>query len=277
MVLPVAMHSNPEEVHVRAIVLVGTKLLRSRVAQPAAKPSRFTTLVCRVSRCAYSHPYDPATGLWTWENGSSAGGDPGSYGTKGIATAGNTPPARHSGMTWVDSSGHLWLFGGFNGYSLAGNLNDLWMYDIGTNEWTWIGGATTTNATGTNGTLGIAAAGNTPGGSTEPGFWKDHSGRFWLFGGSGYGADSSAGGGWLSDLWMFDPDTQQWTWVNGPSDPSNNAAVYGTHGTPAPNNVPGGRVLPVGWVDSNGGFWMFGGYGADSNGYHFDLNDLWKF
>jgi hypothetical protein len=367
--------------------------------------------------------YDPTTGLWTWESGSSTGGDSGSYGTKGVAAAGNTPPSRHSGVTWVDSSGHLWLFGGFNDTNLAGCLNDLWMYDIATNEWTWVGGpavgndpgsvgmqgvaaagnlpssrvgamawtdsaghfwlyggnipggggltasdlwmydptsalwtwvngstaatadvtavfgtqgvaaagntpgsrqgaatwadnsghlwlfggsvydsseqlgvfadlwsydpasnqwtwvggANGQNATGINGGQGIAASGNTPGGRTEAGFWTDHSGRFWLFGGSGYGADSAAGGGWLSDLWMFNPTTQQWTWVNGPGDPSNNAGVYGTEGMPAPNNVPGGRVLPVGWVDSTGSFWMFGGYGGDSNGYHFDMNDLWKF
>jgi len=367
--------------------------------------------------------YDPATGLWTWVNGSSSGGDSGSYGSKGVAAAGNTPPSRHSGVTWIDSSGHLWLFGGFNDTNLTGSLNDLWTYDIGTNEWTWVGGvavandpgstgtrgvaaagnlpssrvgavawtdsaghfwlyggnipggggltandlwmydptsalwtwvngstaatadvtaaygtqgvaaagntpgsrqgaatwtdnaghlwlfggsiydssvqsglfadlwsydiasnlwtwvggANSQNAIGMNGSEGIAAAGNTPGGRSEPGFWTDHAGRFWLFGGAGYGPDASAGSGWLSDLWMFDPTTQQWTWVNGPADPSNNAGVYGTKGTPAPTNVPGGRVLPVGWVDSDGSFWMFGGYGADSNADHFDLNDLWKF
>jgi 3D (Asp-Asp-Asp) domain-containing protein len=225
--------------------------------------------------------YDPLSGLWTWVSGSTAatGDVTAVFGTQGVAAAGNTPGARQGAATWADNSGHLWLFGGsvYDSSLQTGLFGDLWSYDIASNQWTWIGGTDTTNATGTNGSLGIAATGNTPGGRTEMGFWTDHSGRFWLFGGSGYGPDTAAGGGWLSDLWMFDPTARQWTWVDGPSDPSNDPATYGTQGTAAANNVPGGRVLPVGWVDSNGRFWMFGGYGADTNGYHFDLNDLWKF
>jgi hypothetical protein len=45
----------------------------------------------------------------------------------------------------------------------------------------------------------------------------------------------------------------------------------------AAGNLPGGRVFPLSWVDGSGGLWMFGGYGADVNGAHYDLNDLWKF
>ena len=34
---------------------------------------------------------------------------------------------------------------------------------------------------------------------------------------------------------------------------------------------------PVGWADSTGGFWIFGGAGLDSNGSVGELNDLWRF
>jgi N-acetylneuraminic acid mutarotase len=33
----------------------------------------------------------------------------------------------------------------------------------------------------------------------------------------------------------------------------------------------------VGWTDSKGNFWLFGGYGYDSNGTLCNLNDLWEF
>jgi len=53
--------------------------------------------------------------------------------------------------------------------------------------------------------------------------------------------------------------------------------VYGTLGTFAAANIPGGREAPAAWTDSSGHFWMFGGYGYDSKGVYSELNDLWEF
>ena len=222
--------------------------------------------------------YDPVARLWTWVNGPNTGAiATGTYGTKGLAAAGNTPGSRHGSATWADSSGHLWLFGGtgMDPSSNSADYNDLWMYDIASNLWAWEGGSNTSLAAGTFGTKEIAAATNTPGARDEMTTWVDHAGRFWMFGGYGNGATTSAG--WINDLWTYDPVTRQWTWVNGSNTPSNAAGVYGTKGVASATNVPGGRVFPLGWVDSTGGLWMFGGYGADVNGSHYDLNDLWKF
>ena len=48
-------------------------------------------------------------------------------------------------------SGNLWLFGG-EGLDSAGTpngiLNDLWVYKISTNQWTWVAGSATANQTG---------------------------------------------------------------------------------------------------------------------------------
>jgi N-acetylneuraminic acid mutarotase len=77
--------------------------------------------------------YDPATGNWTWVNGSDFGGSVlGVYGTKGTPAAGNIPGARDGAISWTDSSGNLWLFGG-SYYNGSGDptvifLNDLWRY-----------------------------------------------------------------------------------------------------------------------------------------------------
>ena len=53
--------------------------------------------------------------------------------------------------------------------------------------------------------------------------------------------------------------------------------VYGTLGTPALGNTPGGRDGSSTWTDSSGNFWLFGGEGFDASGKFGVLNDLWEF
>ncbi len=70
-------------------------------------------------------------------------------------------------MTWTDAAGNLWMFGGY-GFPIRpaayGYLSDLWEYKTSTNEWTWINGSSTSDTASNYGTLGVAAAGNAPGG-----------------------------------------------------------------------------------------------------------------
>jgi N-acetylneuraminic acid mutarotase len=73
----------------------------------------------------------------------------------------------------------------------------------------------------------------------------------------------------------------EWTWMTG-ADVASQPGVYGTQGMPATTNTPGARVYPCWWTDRSGNFWLFGGYGFDSNplsggGYGGDLNDLWRY
>jgi hypothetical protein len=52
------------------------------------------------------------------------------YGPKGTPAAGNIPGGRSAAASWIDTSGHFWLFGGW-GVDASGNfndLNDLWEY-----------------------------------------------------------------------------------------------------------------------------------------------------
>jgi hypothetical protein len=56
---------------------------------------------------------------WTWMSGANVVNQSGVYGTKGTAAASNVPGARDSSVSWLDSSGNLWLFGGL-GYDSAG-------------------------------------------------------------------------------------------------------------------------------------------------------------
>jgi N-acetylneuraminic acid mutarotase len=74
--------------------------------------------------------YNPSTGRWTWVSGSNLSDALGAYGTLGTASVTNTPGARHIAGAWIDSSGNLWLFGGFGvtGSGAVGSLNDLWRF-----------------------------------------------------------------------------------------------------------------------------------------------------
>lgn len=59
--------------------------------------------------------------------------------------------------------------------------------------------------------------------------------------------------------------------------PGNQLGIYGTEGTPAATNVPGGRSGSVSWIDSSNNLWLFGGGGFDSAGHSGILNDLWEY
>lgn len=214
---------------------------------------------------------------WTWMSGGNSNATSGAvYGTEGVAAASNTPGPRQGAVGWTDSSGNLWLFGG-GGYvnsTTLGDLNDLWEFNITTKEWTWVSGEDTVNNQGTWGTQGVASASYVPGGLEGAVGWTDNNGNFWLFGGGGYGYLSDGDG--LNDVWEFNPATKAWTWVSG-SNTANPQGVYGTQGVAATSNTPGGRANAVAWTDSNGNFWLFGGYGKDSTGTFGYLNDLWEF
>jgi len=229
-----------------------------------------------VGSATYTFTSPVATGDWTWMSGSSADLASGTYGTQGVASAGNTPGARSENDTWADMNGNLWLFGGV-GYDSVGAtnyLNDFWSYNIAAGEWAWVGGSSTANAYGVYGTLGVASPNNVPGARIAGGTWVDLSGNLWLFGGEG--ADSSEDWGAMNDLWMFDPSTSMWTWEGG-QNALNPRGIYGTRGVPSASNLPGGRENEMNWTDSAGNFWLFGGDGIDANGTWSELNDLWMF
>jgi N-acetylneuraminic acid mutarotase len=220
--------------------------------------------------------YSQTTKEWTWISGGNADNAPGIYGTESTAAASNLPGARYAASTWIDSSGTLWLFGGY-GYDSTGSvgkLGDLWQYSPSTKEWTWVGGEELANVAGLYGTLGIATAGDVPGARQAARSWIDSTGNLWLFGGVGYG--STGGVGNLNDLWEFNPSTNEWIWVSG-ANVADATGLYGTQGTPSVGNVVGARDSMSSWVDSSGTFWLFGGYGYDSNGNLGYLNDLWQF
>ena len=220
--------------------------------------------------------YDPTTQEWTWISGSDVNSAPGVYGVMGTSSPATVPGARDSCAYCMDSSGRLWVFGGFgfDRFDADGNLNDLWMFDSASLEWTWMSGGSTVDQVGTYGTKGVPAPSNVPGSRFRSLSWVDASGKIWLFG--GHGVDAAGRVGDLNDLWEYDPTTNEWTWVAG-SELNGQSGIYGTKGSAAPDNYPGSRDAPIGWRDSNDRVWIFGGTGYDRTGQTGQLNDLWRY
>jgi N-acetylneuraminic acid mutarotase len=210
---------------------------------------------------------------WIWMSGVDMLGKSGSFGTKGVPSPSNCPEPRQEAASWTGPDGSLWLFGG---RYQNGHINDLWRYDHTHEEWTWISGSNWGNQPGHFGTKGVPDAANVPGARAGSAEWTDADGCLWLFGGDGFDANGTFG--YMSDLWKFDSLEGVWTWVSGP-ELSRRPASYGTKGIPDPSNMPGARTGLSSWVDAEGNFWLFGGWGVDSVpeelvGY---CNDLWKF
>jgi N-acetylneuraminic acid mutarotase len=211
--------------------------------------------------------FNPTADTWEWVSGTSGGGVGGVYGTQGVASTSNVPGARVQATSWTDSSGNLWLLGGY-GYDSSdrlGFLNDLWKFNPTAGTWEWVSGSNTIGASGVYGTLGVASTNNLPGARLGASSWTDSSGNFWLFGGAGY--DSSGRNSNLNDLWKLNPAAGTWEWVSGPNTSGANG-VYGTQGVASTSNLPPARNSATSWIDSSGNLWLFGGG---------DFNDLWEF
>lgn len=243
-------------------------------------------------------------GQWTWigPSASKVANQNGVYPAAVGSGSGTTAPGgRQHATLWVDTSGNIWLFGGFGLDSIGtGNggpppsgaiLNDLWEYNKSSQQWIWVSGNNLANQTGVYGSqatsnLSTGAATSVPGSRWGAAGWVDSNNNLWFFGGWGYGTTTTDPTGFLDDTWEYQHSSGQWIWWKGISNVNQNT-VFATipipfaDGTPFTNNVVGGRRGVAIWPtpDPQGFIWMFGGEGYDASqgnppGY---LNDLWQY
>ncbi len=196
-------------------------------------------------------------GKWVFVSGGTTNlaNQNGNYGQQGTAAASNMPGGRQEAVGWADANGNLWLFGG-EGLDDVGTpngiLNDLWVYNIANNQWTWVMGAEPVanstranhtgvypsqtvvgpvNTTGAANTCGltsglsvmgqvicspISITGALPGSRWGAAGWVDQGGNFWLFGGWGLDSTATNGNGALNDMWVYTPNAtpgQPGTWA----------------------------------------------------------------
>ena len=221
--------------------------------------------------------YNPTSKQWTWVGGSNASGAYGVYGLQNTAASSNMPGARSSGTSWRDDAGNLWMLGGLgHNESNTGYLNDLWEYNVSTNQWAWISGESTTDTAGAYGTQGIASVANYPGGRFDAVSWVDNDGSFWIFGGAGNGASTN---GNLNDLWMYSGINAEsafpvieytsfpayslgGTYITGIRAINNSTNVYMSVISPSPTSSLG--LIYAGSLNGQGGTWDQLNYPAPS-------------
>jgi len=215
--------------------------------------------------------FTPGTG-WEWVSGANTTRDQCStYPTNNQIGGTGTPGARSLSTNWIDSSGNLWMFGGYVEDTPAGDcetadpFNDVWEYQQSTKTWTWWGPANSTLQDQSGSYPSSAGGTGTPGSRYGSASAVDSSGNFWVFG--GYGTDSGGTLGYMNDIWEYTPSSNTWTWWGG----SKTVEAKETATT------PGARVGAAAWIDSSGNFWLFGGIADDSAGVTGDMNDLWVF
>lgn len=219
------------------------------------------------SGCSDMWKFNPISLEWTWVKGNGQIFNDPVFGTKGIENKNNSPGQRtYSGATWVDLDGDLWLYGGA---THTGYLGDLWRYNILRNKWTWMSGLQF-QSWPHYGTKGLPSTDNYPGTRLEiSSTWVDANGKLWMYGGQ----DSTI---CFSDLWNYNPETNEWTWVNG-FQSFNISPVYGTKGIFNSNNTPGSRAPYCVWSDNNN-LWLFGGEVKDNFWpFTYSPSDLWEY
>eukprot|EP00842_Homolaphlyctis_polyrhiza_P003754 jgi/Hompol1/437/HPOL_002496-RA len=205
------------------------------------------------------------------------------YGTMGVATSSNWPPARTLSAATADSNGAIWIYGGIgDGNSTSTdtgscNMNDLWMFSPSTGLWTWAAGTGDcvdfSTDEGPTGSFNVTASGSRPSARQGHAMWADPSGNIYMFGGASLYSNN--------DLWKYSTSAGTWTWIQGNSSLSDTPSIasYGVLGVANSSNVPGGRTRFASCVSSKNPLvvYVFGGQGYDINGDFGYLSDLWTF
>ena len=222
--------------------------------------------------------YEIEKGEWTWMKGSTTPNAQGVYGIRGVEDSLNEPGARWCYSHWKDNNGNFWLFGG-QCHNNTNKLNDLWKYNVSTNNWVWIKGPNNGyHDPGVEGNVCQEDTSFNPYSRTESrSCWKDNNGNFWLFGG---GALKYSNGNttsmMLNDIWMYNVASNEWSkiWADSTYYLVPN---FGTKGVAAPCNKPSDRMGAVSWYDHNtNSMYLFGGYQYYPGILNY-RSDLWKY
>ncbi len=157
--------------------------------------------------------YNPFTNNWTWISGTQVQNNQGTYAGTCLPDSTTYPAARfghqtvHNPMTCTEI---FWTFGGFKTAANTETYNDLWVYNLTTNNWTWVSGSSLTNINPNPGPIGVPQPGRYIGSKGGVAIWQDALYNIWVFGGLAFDSTLLPAPGALglkNDLWRFEPDT----------------------------------------------------------------------
>lgn len=122
----------------------------------------------------------------------------------------------------------------FGGLGVAYNSNfraetvqmaDLWTFSLQLKAWTFLGGSVVPNSWGTYpGAIGLGGSDFAPGARVQASMAiNELTNDLFLFG--GFGLDYNMNYGYLNDLWRFNLNANQWTWMGGSSSISKGGSI----------------------------------------------------
>lgn len=120
----------------------------------------------------------------------------GNYGPKGVPSTEYYPSSRYfTQSSYNKEQNILWVFGGVEDYEDGDEImfNDLWKYNLSSNEWTWVSGSSIPDQKSVYYEKGKPHADNVPGARYGGCFWEDSNGALWLFGGLGFSVTENKG------------------------------------------------------------------------------------
>lgn len=179
----------------------------------------------------------------------------------GVAEHGPSPGSATHSVTWRDSLGRLWLYGGETSSQFK---NDLWLYTPSNAAWTL-----------EDANFDVFDVDNNfndkPGARNDSLAWFDAThNRLYMFG--GFGIDLNGNPGELNDTWYYDITGEVWVFVGGGLTQSNGHSAGGP-GDESTSFNPGGRRGAMIFTDGDD-YYAFGG---SKDGGSTLLNDLWRF
>jgi hypothetical protein len=204
--------------------------------------------------------YDTELNQWAYIRGQTTINPPSVYGVQGISDLENEPSGRMAHGFWTDDDGNFWMMGGKERQNLENqnwSFNDLWRYNPGSNEWTWMSGSTESGDAGYYGIKGQPNPLNCPPNRFENRANWSESNKLFMFGGVYQGVDPAQQ--LLNDLWVYDISANTWTWIAGDTLGQDPAPAHGTMGIPSPQNTPGGRYGALAWYAGDCEAYLFSG------------------
>ncbi len=232
--------------------------------------------IAQATRELYNHlwEYNTGTNMWTWVTGSNQMNAADVYGTFQQPSDTTMPGARYAaGSSWVDANNNLWFFGGVENNT---SFNDMWRYNIATNQWTWMKGPQGGGNAGHYGSINVENPANEPPARTAYSRWKDACGNFYLWGGGDFWIGEPSNQNRFSDVWKYDVVTNNWVWVAG-SSTGGSEGSYNQYCTD--NGITGPRARTFNStaqvLAATDVFVGYAGYLSDSG--NVALDDLWVF
>jgi hypothetical protein len=193
-------------------------------------PSRHLTgdarFACFAPRCvAVSWNYSPAADLFYYLKGSSANTAFGvlssvNYTFKGVENATAMPYSHAGAVAVADANGLLWMIGGLASVPQAASSNtadsnDVWSYNISSNNWRWVAGDKPVYNQFNNGAFGtfrVPSIYNYPPYMRYmAGVVEKATGMVYMYGG-GRGPSTVS---YSSAVWAFNLTSWEWTWMAG--------------------------------------------------------------